>query len=91
MCTSTKYALGWAIQCLVHMLTRVFCIHFLMKKAFERPKSPIFFRCARRIARVMVSAGYHPHIYAQKVELHLSADPQEPCTRPKKIVFYHPL
>ena len=27
---------------------------------------------------------YHPYLYGQKAELHLSADPLEPCTRSKK-------
>jgi len=57
---------------------------FLMKIAFGSIKTLIFSRCASGLygARWLT-----PLQLGRKVELGLSADPLEPCTRPKKIVF----
>ena len=43
------------------------------KMAFGVRKTPIF----PMRGRLTASADYHPHVHAQKVELHLSADPIE--------------
>ena len=58
---------------------------FIMETGLWRPQNAHFFPLR---GRVTASAVYHPHVYGQKAELHLSADPLDPCTRSKKIVFY---
>ena len=54
---------------------------FIMENGLWRSENAHFFPLRRRVT---ASAFYHPHLYAQNIELHLSADPLEPCTRPEK-------
>ena len=61
---------------------------FIMETGLWRPENAIFFPLR---GRVTASAVYHPYLYGRKAELHLSADPLEPCTRSKKIVMYDTL
>ena len=57
---------------------------FIMETGLWRPQKAHFFPLR---GRVTASAVYHPHVYGQKAELDLSADPLDPCTRSKKIVL----
>ena len=51
---------------------------FIMETGLWRPENAHFFALRGRLT---ASAVYHPHVYGQKAELHLSADPLDPCTR----------